>query len=152
MNAMWTGSGYSEPLTNEEQRALGLPVYKRFYRYINAPDNRLTLHYAGVQYRVPDNLIHDFGSLPSVLQGWLVLRRWFSKDSYPRSVVLHDAGYTPGHILWVSRDGGETWHEEEVAQALVDLLLAVGIRAEGGPRWVAATYYKAVSTLGWMWW
>ena len=153
LKAHWTGSGYSEPLTNADQITLGLGTGKRWYRYTNMPHNRLTLHYGGVQYRPHDGLIHDYGSIPCMLQGWPILRRWFSKDSFPKSVVVHDAGYDKlvagrEHTLWISRDKGETWNLEPVQREVIDLLLYVGILAEDGPGWVAKTYYRAVQVFG----
>jgi len=166
MNAKWTGSGYSKAMTNEEQRALGLPTYKRFYLFKHEPDNRETLCYDGAMFRVPDNCIHDFGSGLEYTQGIPILRRWFSRDSYPRSVVLHDAAYSgtsndelydmapnlaqvgTRHQLWISVDNGDTWAATPVSRELADELLRIGILAEGGPRWVAWTYHKAVRLFG----
>jgi hypothetical protein len=155
--ATWTGNGYSTPLTNEEQIALGLGTKKRWYRFTNEPHNRLTIIYAGVMYRVQDGLIHDFGSIPWSFGGLPFIGKYFRKDSYPKSVIIHDGAYDkhiPGeeHVLWISRDGGETWCKEPVTRPLADLLLYVGILAEGGPGWVARMYYRAVSVFGGWWW
>lgn len=155
--AKWTGNGASTPLTNEEQISIGLGTRKRSYIYRNEPHNRLTLEYNGVLYRPHDNLIHDYGSIPQILQGIPVLSRWFSKDSYPKSTVLHDAGYDDmvkerEHTLWISRDGGIIWNLEKVSRDLMDELLRVGVIAEGGPRWVSETYYRVVRACGWLCW
>ena len=157
MSASWTGHGWSEPLTNAEQQALGLGTRKRWYRFRNDPDDRLTLWVDGVGHRVQDDLLHDYGSIPPQIQGWPFMGRWFSKDSYPRAVVPHDAGYDTRvkgeeHTLWISRDGGETWAKEAVTRETADNLLRVGIVAEGGPSWVARTYYWFVCRFGGLYW
>lgn len=157
MKPHWTGRGSSTPLTNEEQIELGLGTGKRWYRFKNEPHNRLTLWYNGVGYRVPDDLVHDFGSIPPFIQGIPFMSRWFSKDSYPNSVGLHDAVYEARgvdgpHCLWVSLDNGVTWHVEAINRPLGDLLLKVGIIAEDGCELVAKTYCWFVRRLGGFYW
>lgn len=153
MKPYWTGRGSSTPLTNAEQIDLGLGTNKRWYRFKNEPHNRLTLWYDGIGYRVPDDLIHDFGSIPPIIQGIPFMSRWFSKDSYPNSVELHDAAYEDGgvdgpHCLWISKDNGETWSVEAINRHVGDLLLKQGIIAEDGYKWVAQTYYWFVRRFG----
>ena len=153
IKASWTGNGSSEALTNEQQEALGLCTWKRWYRFRNDPEDRLTLWVDGIGYRVQDDLLHDYGSIPPQIQGWPFMGRWFSKDSYPRAVVVHDAGYDTRvkgeeHTLWVGLEGGCSWNKEKVSRETADFLLRVGIIAEGGPEWVANTYYRAVRMFG----
>lgn len=151
--AYWAGNGSSKALTNEEQIALGLGTRKRWYRLKNDPEDRLTLWVNGIGYRVQDDLLHDYGSIPSQIQGWPFMGRWFSKDSYPRSVVLHDAAYNTeatgeAHTLWVGVEGQGTWNKEPVSRETADFLLRVGIIAEGGPSWVAWVYHWCVRKFG----
>ena len=148
MKAEWTGSGSSTALENWEQRKLGLGIDTRWYRFSNEPHNRLTLHYAGVQYRVQDETLHNYGSIPWIFGALPFIGKYFRKDAYPKSVISHDAAYGGDHTMWVSRDDGETWRKEPVMRELADLLLRVGIIAEDGPEWVSGTYYKTVQVFG----
>ena len=148
VKAHWTGAGSSRALENWEQRKLGLGTDDGWYRFSNEPHNRLTLHYAGVQYRVQDETLHNYNSIPWIFGAVPFIGKYFRKDSYPRSPVFHDAAYGEEHTLWISRDGGETWNKEQVTKEIADLLLRVGIIAEEGPEWVANTYYRMVSAFG----
>jgi len=131
-------------MTDAQQVAEGLGTDVRWKIFRNEPHNRLTLEYDGVQYRIPDDTRHNGASTP-----WIVrCIRYFRRDKYPWSAKFHDAAYRPGHFLWVSRDGGETWNKESVTKELADRLLEAGIQAEGGPRWVARTYFWFVDKFG----
>lgn len=131
-------------MTDAQQVAEGLGTDLRWKIFRNEPDNRLTNEYDGVRYRIPDDTRHNGASTPWIIQ----CLKWFHRDRYPWSTKMHDAAYRPGHFLWVSLNGGETWAKEAVTRELADTLLRVGIIAEGGPEWVANTYYRAVRVFG----
>lgn len=141
MAIYWSGQGTSTPLTNEEQRALGLSTLERYYRFMNS-DDRLTLWVDGVGYRPEDGLIHNFGSIPYILQVIPAFRR----DHFPNSYVLHDQPYRSQRRMWVNRTGA--WEYIEVTKRQADLLLKYGILAEDGTRFVAGTVYQAVRIFG----
>jgi len=99
----------------------------------------------GVLYQPCRNEVSDFLSIPRLLT-WLVAR-----DDCPRSGILHDSGYRQGG-LWVSRNGGHSWHFTRMTRKQIDLLLWGGIRAEKlGPckSWMV---YAGVRVGGWAKW
>lgn len=149
---LWSGTGASDPLEDYEQLALGVGTKQRYYRFVQNPRNPLTYHHPdGTMWRPKSGLVHNFGSIPRLVQAI----PGYEKDRHPDAYVLHDQGYQTGHGVLCSRDGGATWHDEPVSKCYCDHMLYLSIMAEMKfgeitmkHRVKAVSIYAAVSLFG----
>ena len=147
----WTGTGSSDPLTDQEQQFLTL-TGGRWYRYAGNPDNPLTYHHPnGLMFRPIDWLLHNYGSAPWILRCIPL----FAPTRFPDAYVLHDQCYSYLHQVGVSKDGGKTWAKCRVTRRFADTMLSLSILAGGNSmarRVAARVIGPVVSACGWAAW
>jgi len=120
---------------------------KELYEFTNDDADPLTVELDGTLYRPDRHYKSDLGSVPRTLQ--FILPKYFAKDRYVKSFLLHDQSYLFGSI-WVAVHGG--WENRKLTRKQADTMLRDTILCEGGSKANARLIYWGVRMGGFASW
>jgi len=109
------------------------------YQFDNSLSDPLTLALDGNLYRPKQSYKTDMGSVPPSLQA--IYPRWFAKDRYLDSFLLHDQSYAFKSIFEAVPGG---WEKIILTRKQADKMLKQCILLEGGSRKNAWAIYIGV--------